>query len=130
MKISKQSRREAKEFFRSAQVNGVLEESRARRVLGELLEKKPRGYIAILTHFERLLKLDVARRTARIETVVPLDQAQQNNLKTTLTRRYGNGLSFTFDQNQALMGGMGGQVGSDVYDGSIQSRLMELQESF
>ena len=35
-----------------------------------------------------------------------------------------------FAQNQALLGGLRIKVGSDVYDGSIQSRLAALQEGF
>ena len=45
-----------------------------------------------------------------------------------LVKRYGAGLNFTFRQNPALIGGMRIQVGSDVYDGSIQSRLAQLEE--
>jgi F-type H+-transporting ATPase subunit delta len=75
-----------------------------------------------------LVKLDIDRRNARVESVIALDEAQQNNVKSALTKRYGAGLNFTFQQNPALIGGMRIQVGSDVYDGSIQSRLAQLQE--
>ena len=128
MKISKQARREAKDLFRAAQVNGVLDDQKARQVIDEVLATKPRSYVAILSHFQRLVKLDIDRRTARVESVVPLDDTQQNNVKATLTRRYGAGLSFTFAQNAALIGGMRIKVGSDVYDGSIQTRLAQLEE--
>ena len=128
MKISKQSRRDAKTLFRAAQANGILDEGRARQVVDELLAQKPRGYIATLSHFQRLLKLDIERRSARIESVVPLDAAAQASVKTALTKRYGAGLDFTFSENPALIGGMRIKVGSDVYDGSIQARLAQLEE--
>ena len=128
MKISKQARREAKDLFRAAQVNGVLDENKARRIIDEVLAAKPRSYVAILSHFQRLVKLDIDRRSARIESVIALDDAEQNTVKSALTKRYGAGLSFTFAQNPALIGGMRIKVGSDVYDGSIQSRLAQLQE--
>jgi F-type H+-transporting ATPase subunit delta len=128
MKITKQARREAKELFRAAQVNGVLDENKVRQVVDEVLKNKPRGYVAILSHFQRLVKLDIDRRTARIESVIALDDAQQNNVKATLAKRYGAGLNFTFAQNPSLIGGMRIKVGSDVFDGSIQSRLAQLQE--
>src|SRR5262245_56269915 len=114
MKISKQSRREAKELFRVAHVNGVLDENRVRQTVSELLARKPRGYVAILTHFERLVKLDIARRTARIESVVPLDGQTESTLKAALTQRYGPGLQFRFGTNPSLIGGMRVQIGSDV----------------
>ena len=128
MKISKQARREAKDLFRAAQVNGVLDENKARRIIDEVLAAKPRSYVAILSHFQRLVKLDIDRRSARIESVIALDDAEQNTVKSTLTKRYGAGLSFTFAQNPALIGGMRIKVGSDVYDGSIQARLAQLAE--
>ena len=128
MKITKQARRDAKDLFRAAQVNGVLDENKARQVVDEVLATKPRSYVAILAHFQRLLKLDIDRRSARVESVIALDDAQQGGVKAALTKRYGAGLSFTFAQNLALIGGMRIKVGSDVYDGSIQSRLAQLAE--
>lgn len=128
MKISKQARRDAKDLFRATQVNGVLDESKARQVVDEVLATKPRSYLAILTHFQRLVKLDLDCRNARIESVIPLDETQQATVKATLNKRYGNGLTFTFALNPSLIGGMRIKVGSDVYDGSIQTRLAQLEE--
>jgi len=130
MKISKQARREAKELFRACQANGVLEENRVRTAVDELLARKPRGYVAILTQLERLVRLDIARRNVRVESVVPLDGALEGSLKSALTRRYGAGLQFSFGVNPSLIGGMRVQVGSDVYDGSVRARLNELQDKF
>ncbi|MEO6184228.1 MAG: F0F1 ATP synthase subunit delta [Verrucomicrobiota bacterium] len=130
MKISKQARRDAKSLFRAAQVDGLLDENRAHKVVDQVLEAKPRGYVAILSQFQRLLKLDLDRRRAKIETAAPLTPEIESNLKSTLERRYGKGLSFSFAQNPALLGGMRIQVGSDVYDGSVRARLNELDESF
>lgn len=129
MKISKQSRREAKELFRAAQVNGVLDENKVRQVVDEMIRVKPRGFEGTLSHFQRLVKLDLERHSARIESVTPLDDAQQGNVKSVLTKRYGAGLNFTFAQNPALIGGMRIKVGSDVFDGSVQARLAQLTES-
>ena len=130
MRISKQARREAKQLFRAAQVNAVLDEGRVRMTVDELIARKPRGYVAILSHLERLVRLDIVRRNARIESVIPLDGAIEGTLKTALTRRYGPGLQFSFGVNPDLIGGMRVQVGSDVYDGSIRAKLTELQDNF
>ncbi len=130
MKISKQARRDAKSLFQAAQVDGLLDENRVRQVVDQVLAAKPRGYAAILSHFQRLLKLDDAKRQAKIETAAPLTPEIESDLKSTLEKRYGKGLHFTFAQNPALLGGMRVQVGSDVYDGSVRARLSELEESF
>ena len=130
MKISKQAKRDAKELFRSCVVNGLLDEDRARRMVQRVLEAKPRGYLAILAHFQRLVKFDLERRTAKIESAAPLTPEFQSKIKAGLARSYGEGLNVSFAQNPALIGGMRIKVGSDVYDGSVQARLAALQESF
>lgn len=130
MKLTKQAKREAKELFRSCLVNGLLDEARVRTAVQRVLTVKPRGYLAILSHFERLVKLDIERRTARVESAAPLSADLQAGVKDSLARVYGQGLSLSFGQNPALIGGMRIKVGSDVYDGSVQARLAGLQESF
>ena len=130
MKITKQSRRDGKQLFRSCAVNGLLDEGRVRQTVQAVLAQKPRGYLAILSHFQRLLRLDIERRTARIESAAALSQDQRNEVQNNLSRKYGAGLSVNFAENAALIGGMRVRVGSDVYDGSIKARLSELEASF
>ncbi len=130
MKISKQARREAKELFRSCLSDGRLEETRVRQAVQQTLQTKPRGYLAILSHFLRLVKLAIEQRTARIESAVALSQDLQAEVRDSLEKTYGPGLAVSYAQNPALIGGLRIRVGSDVYDGSIQGRLAALQESF
>ena len=130
MKISKQARREAKQVFRICLANGTLDPNRVRQVVQHLIVQKPRGYVGILSHFERLVRLEEHRRTAKVESAVPLSPDLQANVQNSLERVYGNGLNISFSQNPSLVGGMRIQVGSDVYDGSVQARLNALQESF
>lgn len=130
MKISKQSRREAKKVFRVCQVDGVLDDNRARQAVDQILASKPRGYMAVLSHFQRLIKLDAHRRLARVESAVPMTAPMQAEIQANLQRRYGRGLNFQFSHNPALLGGVRVQVGSDVYDGSVRARLTEVREAF
>lgn len=130
MKISKQARREAKDLFRSCLANGKLDEHRVRQVVQHVVAAKPRGYLAILSHFQRLVQLDEHRRTAKVESATALNPEAQANVTQSLARTYGPDLKITFAQNPELIGGLRIQVGSDVYDGSILARLHVLQESF
>ena len=130
VKTSKQARRDAKELFRACRVNGLLDEAKVRQVVKLVIAAKPRGYFAILNYFQRLVKLDLDRRTARVESSVPLDEPQQASIRTNLARRYGDGLIFAFTQNSALIGGLRVQIGSDVFDGSVEARLAALETSF
>ena len=130
MKISKQARRDGKQLFRSCLVNGLLDEGRARQVVQKVLQLKPRGYIGLLSQFQRLVKLDIERRTAKVESAAVLSPELQKTVQTDLTRLYGAGLNISFTQNAELIGGLRVKVGSDVYDGSIRARLSALQNSF
>ncbi len=130
MKIPKQARREAKRLFRSCMVNDLLDENRVRQAVQQVVAGKPRGYFAILSHFHRLVKLEVQRCTARVESAVPLPADLQTSVSGQLGRIYGAGLNLSFAQNPSLIGGLRIKVGSDVYDGSIQARLKTLAESF
>jgi len=130
MKATKQSRREATQLFRLCLVKGLLDENRARQVVRQLMAAKPRGYLATLLHFQRLVRLEQARHTASIESARSLSPELQTQVKTGLARVYGPGLSTSFTENPALIGGMRIRVGSDVYDGSVQARLAALEQSF
>jgi len=130
MKISKQAKREAKALFRSCVKDGLLQEALVRSAVQGVIQAKPRGYYAVLSHFQRLLRLDLDRRSARVESAITLTPELQAEVTANLSRVYGPGLNISFGQNAALIGGMRVQVGSDVYDGSVQARLAALQESF
>lgn len=130
MKITKQSRRDAKQLLRSCVDNGVLDEGKVRRAVNAVLTAKPRGYAATLSVFQRLLKLEIQKRTATVESAAALDARLEGNIRQSLTSLYGPGLNFVFSVNPGLVGGVRIKVGSDVYDGSIHARLIGLQESF
>jgi F-type H+-transporting ATPase subunit delta len=130
MRISKQARRDAKRLFRACLVSGLLAEAKVRETVQKVVAVKPRGYLGILSHFHRLVKLELERRRARVESAVPLGADLQAGVQINLGRLYGPGLAFDFRQNPALIGGVRIKVGSDVYDGSIRARLDALAESF
>lgn len=130
MKISKQARRDGKTLFNVCKVAGVLDENRVRQTVTAVIAKKPRGYVAILSHFQRLVKLDIERRTARVENAVETSPALAEAIKANLTKRYGAGLDVQFWVNPGLIGGLRVKVGSDVFDGSVKARLADLEANF
>ena len=130
MKISRQAQREAKQLFQACHVEGNLNDDRARETVKLLVEKKPRDFVAILSHLHRLIKLDVQRRTADVQSAIGLNENQQTEVRENLAKIYGNNLNYTFTENSELLGGMRLKVGSDVFDGSVRTRLTNLEESF
>ena len=129
MKIPKQAKRKAKMLFQAARADGSLDEAKLQRAVKLIAEDKPRGYLAILGHLQHLVKLDIDRRTARVESPAPLGADVETDLKDKLARRYGSGLQISFHVNPALIGGLRIRVGSDVFDGTVSGRLKRLEES-
>ena len=130
MKNPKQLRREAKQLFRVCMVNGLLDEGRVHQVVQKVLEAKRRGGLTLLSHFQRLVKLELSRHTAEVESATSLPAALQASILSNLDRLYGPGMSISFVLNPGLIGGMRIQAGSDVYDGSVRAGLASLERSF
>jgi F-type H+-transporting ATPase subunit delta len=130
MNASKRTVREAAGLLRACLVEGTLDENRAGQVVQELATAKPRGYLALLTIFRRLVKLECGRHNAKVESAQPLPADLQTKVLESLTAAYGPGLSTSFSENPELIGGLRIQVGGDVYDGSVRGRLAALERSF
>ena len=126
----KQAIREARQLFRLCLVNGMLDEGRVLKVVQSVIEFRRRGYLTLLGYFRRLVKLDRAQHTASVETAEPVPDDLRTHVQADLERAYGPGLSTRFVLNPELIGGMRVQVGSDVYDRSVQAGIAELKKRF
>lgn len=129
MKISKEARRTSRQLFRTCVVDGKLDESRVRNVVNTVAKSKPRGYIAILDAFARLVGHEVDRQRAVVESATALTPSIQSDLQANLAKKYGRSLSLEFQVKPELLGGIRIKVGSDVWDGSVKARLEALSQS-
>ncbi len=129
MKISKEARRTSRQLFRTCMVDGKLDENRVRTVVNGVAQSKPRGYIAILDAFTRLVSHEVDRQRAIVESATHLTAATQVELRSSLSQKYGRPLNLEFHVNPELLGGIRVKVGSDVWDGSVKARLEALSSS-
>ncbi len=130
MKTKRQTTREAKRLFHLCLVNGLLDEGRTRKVVEWIIDAKRRDGLALLTKFQRLLRLDYTRHTAEVESSVPLPGELRARILAGLAHAYGPGISASFVHNPGLIGGIRIKIGSDVYDGSVRARLDMLEKSF
>jgi len=130
MATTQKTKQRARQLFRLCTVNGSLDEGRVRLVAERAGSSKRRGALTLLTEFARLVRLDRREHTAEVETAVPLPSDLQATVQGRLKDAYGPGIEIRFAQKQELIGGMRIKVGSDVYDGSVQSQLAELEKSF
>jgi F-type H+-transporting ATPase subunit delta len=128
MKINKETRQLAKGLLRSSFVDGRLDSARVASLVKSLIEKKPRNYIKALDAYKRLLRLEVEKRSATIETATELAPEAGEQIVANLKRKYGGDLAARFVVNPELLGGMRIRVGSDVWDSSVRNRLQRLQQ--
>jgi F-type H+-transporting ATPase subunit delta len=128
MKINKEIRRLSREMLRASFTDGQFDPGRIASLVDSLIGRKPRNYINVLKNYRRLLRLELEKRRARIETASDVDSATSSELVANLKKKYGSDLTTEFVVNPQLVGGMRIRVGSDVWDGTVRNRLERLQQ--
>ncbi len=130
MKSRKEALRIAKKIFAGCLKDGQLDESSVRKVVAKLSETKPRGYQEVADAYLRLVRLEVEKNRAIVQSAVALDEPTKTGLVADLKKKYGPQIQPEFSVDPGLLGGMKIRVGSDVWDGSVKNRLERLSEQF
>ena len=128
MKINKEIRWLSREMLRASFTDGQLDPGRITSLVDSLIARKPRHYIEVLKNYRRLLRLELEKRQARVESASEVDSTTSSELVTNLKKKYGSDLTTEFVVNPELLGGMRIRVGSDVWDGTVRNRLERLQQ--
>ena len=126
MKLTRRTKRAARALFRLCLADGVLDPQRARVVAGRLAHSTRRGALPVLAGFSRLVRLDAERRSATVESAIPLDAPTRRHIESRLAGIYGPTVQASFGENPELIAGVRVKVGSDVYDDSVRARLAAL----
>ena len=106
MKISKDALRHARALFRTCAKDGGLDTDRVKMIVKRVGEGKPRGYLGILTALKRLIRLDLEKRHAVIESAEALSDGLRDDVLKNLKARYGNDVTSEFKVVPDLLGGM------------------------
>jgi len=130
MKSRKEALRLAKKIFAASLKDGQLDESVVRKVVAKLSETRPRGFLEVADAYWRLVRLEVEKNRAIVQSAVALDEPTKAGLVTDLKKKYGPQITTEFSVDPALLGGVKIRVGSDVWDGSVKHRLERLSEQF
>lgn len=128
MKINKETRQLSKQLLRASFTDGQLDSGRISSLVKALIDKKPRNYLNVLDAYKRLVRLEVEKRSATIETASELSPDAAAELVNKLKTKYGSDLSTQFVVKPELLGGMRIRVGNDVWDSSVLNRLQRLQQ--
>lgn len=127
MKISKDARKLSRELFQKSFVNGRLDDARVKAIVAKVVETKPRHHFEILKDYQRLVRLEVEKHHAVIESAATLDQKTNEQLTKSLRGKYGQDLTTEFKVVPELIGGLRIKLGSDVWDSTVRGRLDRLQ---
>ena len=95
-----------------------------------LVERKPRNYQGILVTLHRQTRLHLAQRHVIIESAQQLDEATGNDITNKMIAEHGEGLTFEYKINPALLGGICIRKGDDVWDGTVKARLDKIANAF
>jgi F-type H+-transporting ATPase subunit delta len=126
MKINKEIRRTSRDLLRASFTDGQLDRGKVGSLVESLIAKKPRHYLDVLENYKRLLRLELEKRHVRVESAHELAPEMTANIMQNLIRKYGPDLTTEFVVDPNLLGGMRVRVGSDVWDGTVKSRLERL----
>lgn len=129
MKISKEVQAQARRLMRLCiGADGLMDEAIVRQVADKIAAEKPRNYLALLTAFTELVRLERAAHTATITSAVPLTEAEQAAIEARLNARQ-TGLNYEWQVDSSLIAGLTVKVGDNVTDASIRTRIEQLTKT-
>ena len=129
MKISKEVQAQARRLMRLCiGADGLMNEATVRLVADKIAADKPRNYLAMLTAFTELVRLERAAHTATITSAVPLTAGEQAAITAKLNARQ-SGLSYEWQVDSSLIAGLTVKVGDNVTDASIRTRIEQLTKN-
>ncbi|MBQ9829560.1 MAG: ATP synthase F1 subunit delta [Akkermansia sp.] len=129
MKISKEVQAQARRLMRLCiGADGLMDEAIVRQVADKIAADKPRNYLALLTAFTELVRLERAAHTATITSAVPLTEAEQTAIQAKLNARQA-GLNYEWQVDSSLIAGLTVKVGDNVTDASVRTRIEQLTKT-
>ena len=129
MKISKEIQAQARRLMRLCiGADGLMNEATVRLVAGKIAAEKPRNYLALLTAFTELVRLEQTAHTATITSAVPLTAEEQAAITARLNARQA-GLNYNWQVDSSLIAGLTVKVGDNVTDASVRTRIEQLTKT-
>ncbi|MFN2451452.1 MAG: F0F1 ATP synthase subunit delta [Candidatus Dormibacteria bacterium] len=100
----------------------------ARNLIRLLVERRRMRILrGVLEHYDLLVDRASGVVRAEVTTAFPADAALRKSITASLRERLGADVQTTIHQDPALIGGLIIRVGDRVIDGSVRTRLQQLQ---
>ena len=130
MRGTREARRLSRHLLRHSFSDGKLDKQKVTQMVQTVIDEKPRHYLEVLKDYQRLVRLEVEKRHAVIESATPLNRSLGDQIVNALRARYGDDVTTEFRTNPELLGGIRIKIGNNVLDGSVRNRINRLQEKF
>ncbi len=127
MKASKEAVRVARLLLDSVREKGVVVPERVGSLLAAVREKSPAGAAQALQRFHKLVRLELEKRSATIESAAELSEPERASFETALRAKVGSDLLVRFSVNPELIAGVRIRIGDDVFDSNVRERLARLK---
>lgn len=118
----------ARRLLRLCMVNGLLDDDRIRKVSAAITGGKWRNKLALLVAFTKLVKIQLEKRAATIQSAIPLTRDEQQKITQRLEAKYGSGLTYEWLVDPSLIAGIRVRVADDVTDGTVKTRIANLEK--
>src|SRR3981081_751354 len=128
MKTAREARKVSRQLLRRSVTERKVDEEKVSAMVASGLANKPRHYVDVLKDYQRLVRMEVEKRHAVIESATPLNRSVGDQILANLKARYGDDLTTEFRTNSELLGGLRIKIVDDVWDGSVRNRLNQFQE--
>ena len=96
MKITKEIRQLSREMLRASFTDGQLDRGKIASLVQSLISKRPRHFMAVLQNYKRLLRLEIEKRHAKIESATQLSPQAAVDIVARLKKKYGDDLTAEF----------------------------------
>ena len=126
MKINKDTQRMARRLFRLCLTSGSLDEAKLRLLIRSLAEKKPRNLVPVLNALKQYVEVEMNKHKAVVTSSAPLADSETALIRQRLVAHHGRELSIDWQVDPALIAGLHIQIGDEVIDGSLKTRLHNL----
>ena len=107
-------------------LQGILEDTvlvSTLRLVEQAVAGTHRTIAIAVAEYQKVAASVQGERVATVRSARPLDDGDQERLRAALGRQYGRDVHLNLVVEPALIGGMRVEIGDDVIDGSVASRL-------
>lgn len=135
------SNREFYEIIKHPQISTIRKKALFRNIFKDAMDEELLSFLLVLIDKDRILhlrekiseyeKIYLKKHNtlrAKVKTVLPMNDMEREALRAKLGKIYGKEIVLEEEIDKDIIGGVFVMVGTDVIDGTLRNRLMEMKK--